>query len=66
MIDRQHDKIIWECDACGDTFEWEDDDFHGGWTAAKDEGWRAKLIGTEWTHLCPPCGASDRRGRNDR
>lgn len=54
MIDHQGGKIIWECDSCDKTFEWDDsDDFQGGWSAAKEEGWRTKKIGDEWVHGCP-------------
>lgn len=57
MIDRQGGKIVWECDSCDATFEWDDpDDFQGGWNSAKRDGWRAKKIGDEWVHGCPRCG----------
>lgn len=57
MIDRQGGKIIWECDSCPETFEWEDrNGFSEGWTVAKSDGWKTKKIGNEWVHGCPKCG----------
>ncbi len=56
-IDRQGGKIIWECDSCDETFEWEDrDSFSEGWAAAKRDGWKTQKIGNEWVHGCPQCG----------
>ena len=44
MIDRQGGKIVWECDSCDSTFEWDDEDeFAKGWEAARAmAGARAK------------------------
>jgi hypothetical protein len=54
MIDRQGGKIVWECDSCDSTFEWDDEDeFAKGWEAAKSHGWRTRKIGNEWVHACP-------------
>ena len=60
MIDRQHDQIVIECDACDSVFdsgvegcgslEWE-----VVWPAAKREGWKARRIGGEWLQFCPSC-----------
>jgi len=56
MIDRQGGKLIFECDSCNETFEWDDEqDFNGAWDAAKRDGWRAKKIANEWIHECPNC-----------
>ena len=56
MIDRQHGKIVIECDSCDETFEIGSDDFNETWGAAKREGWRSRKIGSEWVHGCPKCG----------
>ena len=57
MIDRQGDKIVWECDSCPETFESEQgEEFNVAWSRAKREGWRTKKIGDEWVHGCPGCG----------
>jgi hypothetical protein len=62
MIDRQHDQIVIECDACDSVFdpaaegmtlalaEWK-----VVWPAAKREGWKARQIDDEWLHFCPKC-----------
>ena len=56
MIDRQGDKIIWECDSCSETFEWPDrNGFQEGWSEARRLGWRARKIGNDWVHACPAC-----------
>ena len=57
MIDRQHGKVIIECDSCPETFEGEKgDEFDAVWGAAKREGWRTRKIADEWLHGCPKCG----------
>ena len=56
MIDRQHGKILIECDSCNAVFEGESDDWSEVWPAAKREGWKSKKIGSEWVHGCPNCG----------
>ena len=54
MIDRQHGRIIIECDACDETFEGGiGDDFDVVWPAARSEGWQARKIGDQWAHICP-------------
>lgn len=52
MIDRQHNKIVFECDCCPETFESETEDFSEAWAAAKREGWRNKQVGGVWLHSC--------------
>lgn len=56
MIDRQHGKIVIECDSCDDVFEGDSDDWQTVWAAAKQDGWRSKKIGSEWVHGCKKCG----------
>jgi hypothetical protein len=53
VIDRQHGKIVFECDACDKTFEGETDDFKEEWAVAKGAGWKARKVGADWLHLCP-------------
>lgn len=56
MIDRQHNEIVYECDACDETLETGESE----WSDAKRDfdraGWRAEKVGQDWTHLCPQCG----------
>ena len=57
MIDRQHGKIVIECDSCNETFEGEQgEEFDVVWNAAKRDGWRTRKIADEWLHGCPKCG----------
>ena len=58
MIDRQHGKIVIECDSCNETFEGErDETFAHVWNRAKEEGWKTRCIAETWLHGCPKCGA---------
>jgi hypothetical protein len=56
MIDRQHGKLIFECDSCDETLTCDTDNFNEAWNEAKREGWRSRKIGDEWVHGCPSCG----------
>ena len=60
MIDRQHGKIVIECDSCPETFEGESGEWNEVWPAARREGWKSKTIENgpryEWVHGCPKCG----------
>ena len=56
MIDRQHGKIVIECDSCDETFAGDSDEWNEVWPAAKAEGWKSKKIGSEWVHGCARCG----------
>jgi hypothetical protein len=56
MIDRQHGKLIFECDSCEETLTADTDNFAQAWNEAKREGWRSRKIGDEWVHGCPSCG----------
>ena len=56
MIDRQHGKIVIECDSCDETFDAGSDDFNETWNAAKRDGWRTRKTADEWLHGCPKCG----------
>ena len=57
MLDRQHNKIIWECDVCGDTLDADTSDFSEAIRTLKNEGWIARKIGADWIHSCAECGA---------
>ncbi len=58
MIDRQHGKILIECDSCDEVFEGDrGSEWDAVWSAAKDEGWTSRKIANEWLHGCPKCGA---------
>lgn len=52
MIDHQHGKIVFECDACGDTLETDTNDFNEANTARRDAGWLAEKVGRDWLHFC--------------
>lgn len=57
MIDRQHNKILIECDSCDEVFEGKDsEEWAAVWTAAKRDGWRTRKVGDEWVHGCARCG----------
>lgn len=57
MIDRQHGKIVIECDSCEETFEGEEGaEFAEVWSDAKRSGWKTRKIADEWLHGCPRCG----------
>lgn len=53
MIDRQHGRIVIECDACDETFEGDSDNWQEVWPAAKRDGWKSRQFGGEWLHMCP-------------
>ncbi len=55
MIDRQHGKIVIECDACDTVYEGGSDEWAPVWISAKREGWKTRQIGSEWVHTCPDC-----------
>lgn len=56
MIDRQHGRILFECDSCPETFEGgKGETFEEVWARAKDEGWKARKVGHDWAHGCPEC-----------
>lgn len=58
MIDRQHNKILIECDSCNEVFEGhEHADWNDVWNGAKRDGWTSRKIASEWLHGCPKCGA---------
>lgn len=58
MIDRQHGKIVFECDSCDEVLDTGERDFQVAWTLAQEEGWSARKIGDEWLHGCPSCGVA--------
>ena len=57
MISRDHNDIIFECDACGDTLETFQADWSSAWNMAKRDGWRSKKMDNQWEHYCsaPSC-----------
>jgi hypothetical protein len=56
-IDRQYGFLIISCDDCEHTFMGNKaDDFDAVWSAARDEGWKARKVVNEWMHFCgQPC-----------
>ena len=55
MISRDHNDIIFECDACGDTLETMQADWSAAWNMAKRDGWRSKKHDGVWEHYCNNC-----------
>jgi hypothetical protein len=55
MLDRQKGYLIIECDACGEVYEGDADDFQTFIAEAKREGWRMEPVGNGWMHTCPGC-----------
>jgi hypothetical protein len=56
MIDRQHGRVIIDCDVCDDTFEGQrGEEFESVWAGARREGWTTRKIANEWLHACPGC-----------
>jgi hypothetical protein len=55
MLDRQHGKIVFECDSCNEVLETETSDFVEALTILKREEWDARKIGAQWIHTCPEC-----------
>ncbi len=57
MIDRQHGRILIECDSCDDVFTGGTQmEFSDVISAAKRDGWKVGKIAKEWVHGCPKCG----------
>lgn len=56
MIDRQHGKIVIECDTCDVVFHSDSRDFSDAWERAKADGWSAAKTGDIWMHGCQTCG----------
>jgi len=52
MIDRQHGRIVFGCDACGRLTEGNSNEWMELWRQAKREGWRARKIGKDWHQFC--------------
>lgn len=53
---RDHGKIVFECDECGDTFESGTSDFEEALHKAKhDQDWLVTKEGQTWLHICPSC-----------
>jgi hypothetical protein len=57
MIDRQRGgKIVFECDACPETFDTETDEFPVALNMIKRDGWHVRKVAGEWMHCCDKCG----------
>lgn len=56
MMDRQHGKIVWECDGCHEVLETGESDFHEALGVLRDEGWLSRQVANMvWCHYCPEC-----------
>lgn len=47
--------ITFTCDACGEEYEADTDDFHDALADFKRQGGRAVLDCGEWLHMCEGC-----------
>ena len=56
MLDRQHGKIQFCCDVCGDVLDTDTRDFTEARTIMGREGWKARKFGNDWVHSCTGCG----------
>jgi hypothetical protein len=60
MLTRIYDKIVFECDGCGDTLETEERAFIDAQEKLNIAGWKAKAIntmtGAKFEHYCEQCG----------
>jgi hypothetical protein len=52
MINRQHGRIVFGCDACARLSEGGSSEWIELWLQAKREGWRARKIGKHWYQFC--------------
>ena len=61
MFDRQHQRLIFECDFCGQVVKCDSDDFVVEWAQLKQDGWTAKQQpggSSSWVHRCGECAAA--------
>lgn len=61
MIERLNGYVLFECDACPEELDTEEDDFHAALAVFKRDGWRAEKVGAEWVHTCPSCQQDEAR-----
>ena len=55
MLDRQHGKIVFECDSRNEVLETEALDIDDALSILKRKQWKAQKIGRDWIHACPEC-----------
>lgn len=55
MLDRQHGKIVFECDSCGEVFNTDTGDFHDAIVYLNAREWQFKYIAKIWCHYCRKC-----------
>lgn len=53
--ERQHGKIIFSCDECGEVLDTPHSDFGQALSHMKHEGWKPERAAGTWRHLCPDC-----------
>lgn len=49
--------IIYECDACPEAIETDEEDWNPALTRMKEAGWASRKMVDEWMHFCPICKA---------
>ena len=55
MIDRQHGKMVVECDGCGEVLETGTAYWNEANATIHAEGWRAEKVGGDWCNYCAAC-----------
>jgi hypothetical protein len=58
MILKRGKEFVFECDACGDNLETDEDEFHDALNFFKDADWRAEKFDDVWVHHCFGCAES--------
>lgn len=66
MLDRQHGKIVVECDACGETLETDTKDFSEALRIMRAADWQARKLGQDWIHTCFGCAEKSEREERAR
>jgi uncharacterized protein YycO len=59
-IERDDGVYVAICDDCGDTEDFNLDDFSDVVDAMKERGWKSKKIDNEWENHCPDCVKSEK------
>lgn len=61
MITRVYNKIVFECDGCGDTLDTQETEFDKANFERRENRWSAlRNMKGEWEHLCSRCSCSER------
>ena len=55
MMTRIHERVVFECDSCGEVLEPGKREFDAALAALRGAGWRTEKIGETWHHYCDEC-----------